>query len=146
MINIRLCTREDLHKLAALFTRVFNEPPYLEHWSIPQAAAYLGRFLDIDPNGCLIAIDDRETVGAIIGYTYSWRSELNYFVQELFVHQGRRKEGIGRRLVHHAILQHGKSATVSLIANERSKAARFYESLGLQQHKTYKFYCGTVRT
>ena len=35
---------------------------------------------------------------------------------------------------------------MSLIANEATPAAAFYEELGLRQHRYYKFYCGTAKT
>ena len=35
---------------------------------------------------------------------------------------------------------------MSLIANEATPAASFYEEFGLRQHRYYKFYCGTVKT
>ena len=146
MIHIRHCSENDMVELAQLFTLAFGEPPYRERWTVEAAAAYLTKFLEMDPGSCFIATGGSEIVGAIFGYTYPWRSGVNYFIQELFVHERRRREGIGRQLVRHVVRQHGKSAAVSLIANERSQAARFYESLGLQQHKTYKFYCGMVRT
>lgn len=134
-----------MRELAQLFTLVFSEPPYRERWSIEEAAAYLTRFLEMDPSGCFIASDGDAIAGAILGYTYPWRSIPNYFIQELFVERTRRGEGIGRQLVHHVVAQHGKSAGISLIANEESQAARFYESLGLRQHETNRFYFGTVR-
>ena len=34
--------------------------------------------------------------------------------------------------------------SISLIANEATPAAAFYEDLGLRQHRYYKFYAGTA--
>ncbi|MBN1343331.1 MAG: hypothetical protein JXQ73_11660, partial [Phycisphaerae bacterium] len=52
--------------------------------------------------------------------------------------------GVGSSLIRSAVRQFGPETSVSLIANEASPAARFYESLGLAQHRFYKFYCGQV--
>ena len=83
MIEIRQCGGNDLRGMAQLFALVFAEPPYREHWSIEEAAAYLTRFLEMDPSSCFVATDGDAIVGAILGYTYPWRSAPNYFIQEL---------------------------------------------------------------
>ena len=66
-------------------------------------------------------------------------------MQELFVEADRRRSGHGRKLVRHLLDGLGESGTsMSLIANEATPAAAFYQELGLRQHRYYKFYCGTV--
>ena len=146
MIEIRQCIEGDLAELAELFITVFSEPPYTERWSTEQAMAYLARFMGMDPGSCLVAADGELIVGAILGYTYPWQSEPNYAIQELFVREGRRGEGIGKQLVYHVVRQHGGSLGVSLITDETTPAVGFYEGLGLRRHATNRFYCGTVKT
>lgn len=146
MIVIRQCSEDSLAELAQLYTAVFSEPPYTERWSIEHATAYLARFMEMDPGGCLAATDGGVIVGAIFGYTYPWQSEPNYSIQELFVRAGRRGDGIGRQLIHHVVRQHGGNMGVALITDERTQAVSFYEGLGLRRHKTNRFYCGTITT
>ena len=142
---IRAVTSEDLISCARLFMKVFSEWPYEESWDVDQAYDYLDRFWRFDPEHCLVALDKDEVIGAMFGYCYPWQNRINYYMQELFVEAGRRRSGHGRKLVRHLLDRLGDSDTsMSLIANEATPAAAFYQELGLRQHRYYKFYCGTV--
>ena len=142
---IRTVTSEDLGACARLFVKVFSEWPYEESWRVAQAYHYLGRFWRFDPGHCLVAVENDNVVGAMFGYSYPWQDRINYYMQELFVEPDRRRSGHGRSLVRHLLDTLGESdASVSLIANEATPAAAFYQELGLRQHRYYKFYCGTV--
>ena len=143
---IRPIAREDLEDCARLFREVFAEPPYRESWSAAQALDYLERFWRFDPEHCLLALDGEEVTGAMFGYCYPWRNRVNYYIQELFVRADRRRSGRGRGLIRHLLDSLGGTrASISLIANRTTPAAKFYEELGLRQHQRYKFYAGTVR-
>ena len=144
---IRAATPEDLGACAQLFVKVFSEWPYEESWSVDQAHHYLDRFRKFDPEHCLVAVEGDDVVGAMFGYCYPWQDRINYYMQELFVEADRRRSGHGRNLVRHLLDRLGEQdASVSLIANEATPAAAFYQELGLRQHRYYKFYCGTVST
>jgi ribosomal protein S18 acetylase RimI-like enzyme len=58
------------------------------------AAAVLA-LLDRDPEALQLAVDDGEIVGSLIAGFDGWRCHLYRFA----VHPGRRREGIGRRLL-----------------------------------------------
>ena len=103
--------------------------------------------LEFDPEHCLLALNEDDVIGAIFGYCYPWQDRINYYMQELFVDPDQRRSGHGRRLVRHLLDKLGESdVSISLIANEATPAAAFYEEFGLRQHRYYKFYCGTVKT
>ena len=144
---IRPIAREDLEDCARLFAEVFAEAPYRESWSVPRALDYLERFWRFDPDHCLLALDGEEVIGALFGYCYPWRDRVNYYVQELFVHADRRRSAHGRGLVRHLLDSLGEAdVSISLIANETTPAAAFYEELGLRQHRYFKFYAGRAAT
>lgn len=144
---IRTITLEDLEDCAHLYVKVFSEWPYEESWRITQAHQYLRRFWKFDPEHCLLALDKNKVIGAMFGYCYPWQDRINYYMQELFVDPDQRRSGHGRRLVPHLLDKLGESdVSMSLIANEATPAAAFYEELGLRQHRYYKFYCGTINT
>ena len=146
-IMIRTITSEDLEDCARLYVKVFSEWPYEEAWCITQAHHYLSRFWKFDPEHCLLALDKDDVIGAMFGYCYPWQDRINYYMQELFVDPDQRRSGHGRRLVRHLLDKLGESdVSMSLIANEATPAAAFYEEFGLRQHRYYKFYCGTVKT
>ena len=142
---IRPIAREDLEDCARLFVEVFAEPPYGETWSVSRAREYLDRFWRFDPDRCLLTLEGEEVFGALFGYCYPWRDRVNYYIQELFVRADRRRSGHGRGLIRHLLDTLGNTeASISLIANEATPAAAFYEELGLRQHRYFKFYAGRV--
>ena len=100
------------------------------------------------PSIAFVALEkNNDVIGAMFGYCYPWQDRINYYMQELFIESDRRRSGHGRRLVRHLLDKLGESdVSMSLIANEATPAAAFYEELGLRQHRYYKFYCGTVKT
>jgi ribosomal protein S18 acetylase RimI-like enzyme len=142
---IRKCLDGDLEACVTLFVEVFAEPPYQEEWNFRDARAYLERFWRLSPEECFVAMNNQKIEGALFGYSYPWQGGRNYYVHELFVYKTNRRRGLGRSLIEHAVENSGPGTTVSLIANEQSAAAKFYEKLGLSQHPYYKFYCGRVR-
>ena len=83
-------------------------------------------------------------------YEESWSvTQAHHYLHRFwkFDPDHRRRSGHGRRLVRHLLDKIGESkVSMSLIANEATPAAAFYEELGLRQHRYYKFYCGTVKT
>ena len=144
---IRPIAREDLEDCARLFVEVFAEPPYRESWSVSRAREYLDRFWRFDPDRCLLTLEGEEVIGALFGYRYPWRDRINYYIQELFVRSDGRRSGHGRRLICHLLdTLEDTEASISLIANEATPAAAFYEELGLRQHRYFKFYAGRVAT
>ena len=146
-IMIRAITSEDLKDCARLYVKVFSEWPYEESWNVTQAHHYLNRFWEFDPEHCLLALNKDDVIGAMFGYCYPWQDRINYYMQELFVDPDQRRSGYGQKLVRHLLDKLGESdVSMSLIANEATPAAAFYEELGLRQHRYYKFYCGNVKT
>ncbi len=141
---IRNCNLNDINECAKLYAEVYQEPPYNEIWDIKTASKYLKRFIEFDKNNCYIALQDNNIVGLLLGYTYPWRERINYYIQEIFVQKDSRSKGIGKSLISYAISQLGKNISISLIANQNTDAAAFYEKLGLSKHKYYKFYCGEI--
>jgi ribosomal protein S18 acetylase RimI-like enzyme len=146
MVPVRPCNTSDLDDCAKLFVGVFAEPPYRERWGHDEALAYLRKFLSFDPRHCYVAVLDGEVIGALFGYRYPWRDRSEYYIQEIFVRRDRRGRGVGTDLMRHAVQRLGGDAVVSLVANEKTKASRFYEKLGITQHPYYKFYSGRVQS
>lgn len=145
--KIREVQQHDLAQCAATYAVVFTEWPYEESWTQAQALSYLERFWKFDPPHCYLALVDGTVAGAMFGYCYPWQDRVNYYMQELFVLDQYRRKGIGHALIDQLmddIGQQGGDVSMSLIANEATPAAKFYEMLGLKQHRYYKFYCGTV--
>lgn len=144
MIEIRECSESDLLHCSALLREVYAQPPYNETWNESRAAGYLEAFLRIDPKGCFVAVDQEDIIGSIFSYNYPWSTGLVLFIQELFVSERARRNGVGRGLVARAVDSKGRHSNVALIVREGTAAAKFYEKLGLSKSKHYVLYSGKV--
>ena len=141
-MNIRKCEKTDLQACASLLVEVYSEPPYNERWSLSNAEAYLERFWNIEPERCLVAENNGRIEGVLFGFSYPWQKRINFYIQEIFVRKGARRQDIGYSLIRHATKDLGLDVSISLVANEATEAAAFYQKLGLSQHRHYKFYTG----
>ena len=144
-MNIRNCEKADLRACAELFAEVFSEPPYNEKWSIRDAKAYIERFWRIEPDHCLVAEKNGRIEGVLLGFSYPFQNRTDFTIQELFVRREARRQGIARALIGCVLEDFSIDTVVSLIVNEKSDAAIFYERLGLSQNRQYKFYSGHIR-
>ncbi len=144
-LKIRNCRENDIKGCAELYIEVFKEPPYNDKWKINGAIKYLKRFLGFDKNNCYLALLYDKIIAASFGYIYPGKDFMSYYIHELFVKKEYRRKGIAKSLVDYALKRLGNKVSLSLIANERTDAAKFYENLGLSQHKYYKFYTGKIK-
>lgn len=87
----------------------------------------------------ITAIDDNNTVGRI--YLYILKNDLHVepfaFLEDLFVEEEYRKQGIGSQLVQKAIEEAKVQGCYKLIGNsrvEKEKIHEFYERLGFKKH------------
>ena len=141
---IQNCQKKDIEACACLFSEVYKAAPYHEEWHPSDAIAYLERFREIDPNGCLVAIEDGEIIGAVFSFSYPWHKDKLVCIQELFVSSEQRMQGVARQLL--AQLSHGKKMGAWLVAHENAEAAKFYQKMGFSQEGPYKFRHGTITT
>lgn len=139
---IKQCEKNDIKACARLLAEVYSEPPYSEKWNLSDAIAYLERFREIDPNGCFVAQNNGEVIGAVFSFSYPWHRGKLACIQELFVSSEQRMKGVSRQLL--AQIGHGKKIGAWLVAHENSEAAAFYEKMGFSQEGAYKFRHGTI--
>ncbi len=141
-MQLRSCTAEDIEQAAMIFCRAYAAAPYDEHWELPNAAAYLRRFWEIDPEGCFVAEHDGVLAGAVFSFSYPWHSGKLTCIQELFVAETTRKRGVARALMQS--VNGGLGGGAWLVAHNASGAAEFYKRLGFRQDGPYDFYYGTT--
>lgn len=87
----------------------------------------------------ITANDNNQTIGRI--YLYILKNDLHLepfgFLEDLFVEEGYRKQGIGSQLVNKAIEEAKVQGCYKLIGNSRTgkeQIHEFYERLGLKKH------------
>lgn len=136
--------KKDIEAYANLLSAVYSEAPYNEDWDLSDAITYLERFREIDPNGCFVAQNNGDIIGAVFSYSYPWHRGKLVCIQELFVSSEQRMKGVARQLLDQ--MSHGEKIDAWLVAHENSEAAIFYQKMGFSQEGPYKFRHGTILT
>lgn len=126
-MQIRSCEAEDIEQAARIFCQAYSAPPYNESWELANASAYLHLFLEIDPEGCFFSEENNEITGAIFSFSYPWHSGQLTCIQELFVAEPSRKQGVARSLVESI------NGGAWLVAHKVSGAAEFYKRMGFRK-------------
>ena len=136
-MNIRTMQRADLDDATLAFIAAYGEG-----WTREQAKSYLTKFFGFEPESCLVAEDEqKQIVGAVLGYSYPRQSDLVLFVQELFVRPDGRSKGVGRELVTklRAKFTHPKINIKPLVKAPESVHS-FYNHLGFERDQAFTFY------
>ncbi len=87
----------------------------------------------------ILAVDQGKTVGRL--YLYILKNDLHKepfgFLEDVFVDEESRKQGVGSQLVQKGIKEAKKQGCYKLIGNSRASSEKvhlFYEKLGFKKH------------
>lgn len=125
----------DLATCTATFIKVFNAEPWNDNWNEESAFQYLSDYYN-NPNFLgVIAIENGEQLGFIMGVQRKWYSGDEYFIHEMCVDQTLQNKGIGKAMLNYLEIQlKARSVeSMTLLTNRNIPAEQFYKNNGFEE-------------
>jgi ribosomal protein S18 acetylase RimI-like enzyme len=136
-MDIRRMGDEDVESVARLYLEAYGVD-----WSLDGAKGYIQKFHGFEPSSCYVAVEDGQSIGAILGYSFERETGLVLFIQELCVARRHRNRGIGKKLVTTLRESFEKSPSrvaVKPLVKADTHVFNFYNSLGFERGKSVSF-------
>jgi ribosomal protein S18 acetylase RimI-like enzyme len=98
-MTIRAIATDDIPHCARLFTEVFCNPPWNEHWTQTSALRRLDDCARTPGFLGLLTEDERGLCGFVFGYSQHYLDEQHYYLLELCIDTARQRQGVGAALL-----------------------------------------------
>lgn len=134
-LECRPLSVHDLPVVTALYCEVFNAPPWNDAWTADTASSRLRDILTTPGSLGLLAWQDGQLAGCILGYYEQWFDGVHFYLKEMFVHPTFQRRGIGTRMLHELQRTLGDRGVrrIYLLTDRDGAAAGFYEAQGFYQ-------------
>ena len=135
MITIRDYLDDDLDGCVSLFTTVFSQPPWNDHWPSNEAAKiYLNDIIHAPRFKGLVMYRDDQLIGVCLGRHRLWWAGNEFYIDEFFIVNTLQRKGLGTRLMEYLmqVLRDDGVRVVFLMTARGTSAEFFYQKLGFK--------------
>ena len=100
MVTVRDYQPGDLDECVALYIRVFGEPPWEEVWDPADARAHLEQILLTPGSLGLVALEDDQIMGMLLGVEKHTSTGGAFIVDDVFVEGAKQRHRVGSELMN----------------------------------------------
>lgn len=133
-IELKIAEKEDINKIAAIYSEEFSKPPFNEPWTIEKAIYKINLFKKY----CDVfkIIKDNELVGFIVINTNHWCPGEFIFGEEMAIKQEFQGKGIGTQVFNYLFNYYKEKGYKKFIgiANKKGKALDLYRKLEIKEN------------
>lgn len=130
---IDIIKESDLQELAPVYLEIFNSSPWNDKWTDETSQGYMQELFSTPNFFGLVAREENEILGALMGNIGYYSDEKAYFLSDLFVKK--RRHGVGRNLYVSARKKLKKEGITKFYyyTIKNSYAYGFYKALGAKE-------------
>ncbi|NJR45314.1 MAG: GNAT family N-acetyltransferase [Hyellaceae cyanobacterium CSU_1_1] len=136
-MDICAIAEQDLQVVSQLYVSVFSGPPWNEDWEFTWAYERLQWIYQSKGFVGYIAINDDQTLGAIMGHFVPFKGNKGFEIVELLVATHHQNQGIGNKLLTklELTLQQDNYDNTWLLTAKDSDAESFYSKHSYQRER-----------
>jgi aminoglycoside 6'-N-acetyltransferase I len=127
---------QDLESISQLYVSVFSNPPWNESWEYDWAHERLKWIYQSQGFMGFVAINNNQTIGAILGYFVPFKGEKGFEIEEFLVETSYQNQGVGTELLTqlNLSLKHNYYSFISLLTAKDTIVESFYLKRNYQRN------------
>jgi len=118
----------NFNSCVSLFMKVFNSPPWNDHWIYEKASQRITDFINHPNFKGFVVFEDDVLIAASFGYKKTWWNNEEFYIEEMLVDIERQKRNYGTRLIKHIKMELKKENinAITLLTRRNVPAKDFY--------------------
>lgn len=126
---IRLFCSKDFPIVLKQYCSTFSDDVWKESWGIEKAEQYLSELISNEKFYGFVYEQNHNIIGVCLGHTYTWFNGNIYNIDELFVIEQFRQQGIGTQLIDYLKIfcLDRNISIITLTTKKNSMSEKFYK-------------------